>query len=268
MTLVTRLLLTCCVLLTTTMAASADENSRQTPATASTDARNAAIQQMGRLGELPGQWRGVLQLRRGSNDGAAAETIDVSWNFTQTTPALQFRFKPGSRLQQLHLIAPAADSAVLQLRLQEADAERLLTLQPNPVAAEVSEQGNQWTFATPADATTHRRLTLRRLSEIRWTVLLEEQPQTGTGWRRMFEIGMTRAGERLATAGAGQRLCVVTGGNGTIAVQHDGQTWYVCCEGCRQAFNDDPTGILKSYHEQQRKQSDNKSEARQKSAGQ
>jgi YHS domain-containing protein len=40
---------------------------------------------------------------------------------------------------------------------------------------------------------------------------------------------------------------VVTGGAGTISVTHKGQTYYVCCTGCQQAFEDDPEGVLAEY---------------------
>jgi hypothetical protein len=65
----------------------------------------------------------------------------------------------------------------------------------------------------------------------------------------MAEIGLTRAGSKLASGNTGERQCVVTGGLGTIKVSHDGKTYYVCCEGCKQAFDADPEGTLKAYRE-------------------
>jgi len=34
--------------------------------------------------------------------------------------------------------------------------------------------------------------------------------------------------------------CVVSGGLGTMAVQHKGETYYVCCSGCLEAFKESP----------------------------
>ena len=65
--------------------------------------------------------------------------------------------------------------------------------------------------------------------------------------RRIAGIGYTRAGEKLAQAGGNQRKCIVTGGLGTIAVSHKGKTYYVCCQGCVQAFNDAPEAIIADY---------------------
>ncbi|MBV9126060.1 MAG: YHS domain-containing protein [Planctomycetes bacterium] len=39
--------------------------------------------------------------------------------------------------------------------------------------------------------------------------------------------------------------CIVTGGLGTIPVSYKGITYYVCCTGCKQAFEDNPEKILK-----------------------
>ena len=36
------------------------------------------------------------------------------------------------------------------------------------------------------------------------------------------------------------KVCPVTGGLGTMAVSHAGKTYYVCCTGCREAFDKDP----------------------------
>ena len=37
--------------------------------------------------------------------------------------------------------------------------------------------------------------------------------------------------------------CIVTGGLGKIPVSYMGQTYYVCCTGCRDAFNENPAKI-------------------------
>jgi YHS domain-containing protein len=33
---------------------------------------------------------------------------------------------------------------------------------------------------------------------------------------------------------------------------HDGKTYYVCCTGCRDAFQDDPAGILAAWGQRKR----------------
>jgi YHS domain-containing protein len=46
---------------------------------------------------------------------------------------------------------------------------------------------------------------------------------------------------------------VITGGLGTIAVSYNGKTYYVCCTGCRDEFNQNPAKAIKEYEERKKK---------------
>jgi YHS domain-containing protein len=88
------------------------------------------------------------------------------------------------------------------------------------------------------------RVSVILLNEKRTLVQNEQRPATGGDFRRIAEVGYTREGTSLAASGAGGPECIVTGGTGTSTVTYKGKTYYVCCSGCRQAFEDDPEGIL------------------------
>jgi YHS domain-containing protein len=91
------------------------------------------------------------------------------------------------------------------------------------------------------------RITLRQLNDKRMLVLYEKRRADQSFYARVGEVGYTREGTRLASSDSSGPECVVTGGEGTIKVMHEGKTYYVCCTGCRDAFNDDPVGILADY---------------------
>ena len=91
------------------------------------------------------------------------------------------------------------------------------------------------------------RFTITRLNEKRTLVLHERKPARQSQYFRIAEVGYTRKGTSLAVEGADGPECVVTGGKGTIRVSYKGKNYYVCCTGCRDAFNDDPEGILAAY---------------------
>jgi hypothetical protein len=93
------------------------------------------------------------------------------------------------------------------------------------------------------------RVTITRLSENRVVWLFEKRGASQTFYQRVAEIGFQREGTRLAAKDGSGPECVVTGGLGTIAVSYQGKTYYVCCTGCRDAFNDDPAGILAAWEE-------------------
>ena len=90
---------------------------------------------------------------------------------------------------------------------------------------------------------------MRFISAIRLTMLFEQRRSKTSTSRRLSEIGLTRAGARLANGNTGERQCVVTGGLGTIKVAYEGKTYYVCCEGCKQAFDADPAGTIEAWRE-------------------
>jgi YHS domain-containing protein len=78
-------------------------------------------------------------------------------------------------------------------------------------------------------------------------VLYQKRRETSKFLTRVAEVGYTRAGTSLAVEGAGEIECIVTGGKGTIKVSYKGQTYYVCCSGCKIAFEEDPEGVIAEY---------------------
>jgi YHS domain-containing protein len=78
------------------------------------------------------------------------------------------------------------------------------------------------------------------------------KPPNRTLFTKEFQVAMTRAGESFGLV-AKKVECIVTGGQGTMAVTYKGQTYYVCCSGCRDAFNEDPERYIKEYRAKRKK---------------
>ena len=78
------------------------------------------------------------------------------------------------------------------------------------------------------------------------------KPENRTDFNKEWQIGMTREGVSLAS---GKKLpeCIVTGGLGTMTVSYKGVTYYVCCSGCRDAFNENPEKIIKEAEAKKKK---------------
>jgi hypothetical protein len=81
---------------------------------------------------------------------------------------------------------------------------------------------------------------------IRLIFIYSTKPEGRTLWKRVYQVAANKAGESLGSAGK-KNECVVSGGLGTMAVSHKGQTYYVCCSGCRDAFNETPEKFIKEY---------------------
>lgn len=72
------------------------------------------------------------------------------------------------------------------------------------------------------------------------------KPENRTLYNKVSQVSYTREGVTFA-AGQKKAECVVTGGLGTMAVNFRGATYYVCCSGCRDLFNENPEKIVKEY---------------------
>ncbi|SFH68908.1 YHS domain-containing protein [Planctomicrobium piriforme] len=201
----------------------------------------AARQQLETFNGVIGEWRGTGQLRRGSTQGAWRETGEFVWDFSQALPAIRYVIKDGKQAASGRITwnAPAQQ---FDLALQTLDAgERQLS---------GTWKGNELAFSGPADASgVQHRVTITVLNEKRVLVLFEKTTPNGQAFVRVAEVGYTREGTHLADAGATARECVVTGGTGTMTVSYKGETYYVCCTGCRQAFEADPEKIIAEFKE-------------------
>lgn len=64
---------------------------------------------------------------------------------------------------------------------------------------------------------------------------------------KTYQLAYTKEGESFGSDTNKKPECVVTGGLGTMQVSYNGMTYYVCCSGCRDAFNDNPAKIVAQY---------------------
>jgi hypothetical protein len=214
--------------------------------------REICVKVLQPLGVLVGEWKGVGQPKRGSNAGAWSEKAHSAWKFDEKASGLFLSFELGKQYQSA-LFSVAKDGTTPELSLVPAGGERIhLTRKDEATAADSSskeEKDVAWVFESSSDALPQTRCTVRIISDIRFAMLFEEKPTAQGSYRRLSEIGLTRVGARLASGNTGERQCIVTGGLGTIKVSHGGKTYYVCCEGCQQAFDADPVGTIAAYQE-------------------
>jgi hypothetical protein len=88
-----------------------------------------------------------------------------------------------------------------------------------------------------------------RLSSELWI-----KPDGRTMFSKQLQVVYTREGVTFGVDSAGKKpVCVVTGGLGTSTVSYMGVTYYVCCTGCRDAFNDNPEKFIKEYEAKKNK---------------
>jgi hypothetical protein len=222
--------------------------------------RQTVVDGLAPLSFVTGDWRGVAQPRRGSNSGAWSQNAHAAWSFDGNFPCLIITLEPGEKCSQI-VLAVSAESKRAIVEVHQPDRPSMvleMTEQDSSSTSDSTDRPNQaprnsWAFESTGEP--RIRITVRKINELRMALLFEESNNAKTAWRRQYEIGLTREGERLARGNTDERECIVTGGLGSISVTHGGKTYYVCCGGCRQAFKADPEGTIAAYLERSKERS-------------
>ncbi|MES2792032.1 MAG: hypothetical protein V4719_20625 [Planctomycetota bacterium] len=202
----------------------------------SPEAKAAAQTALGEFNGLIGGWRGSAQPVRNSTKGAWLEKAEWVWDIKKDAVALRYQIKDGQALQDARLTFDP-----------EQKTYHLAATLPDKSAREYTGKldGKKLVLDSEPDATGFvHRITVTQLNDKRTLVLSEKRPAAGERFTRVVEVGYTREGTNLAVEGAGEPECIVSGGKGTMQVTYKGKTYWVCCSGCRDAFNDAPEGIL------------------------
>ena len=199
-------------------------------------------QALAELQAYVGVWKGVGLPRRGSSKGAWSEQADWAWKFSDSRAAIAFQspqgkyfhggeLRPGSKPGTFELLAMLPDGKT-QERFAGSRTDGRLVLKAVDPAPERPTQ-----------------VSIRQVAGgDRMLILLEHAAPGSELLTRLAEVGYTRQGSNFGKGNGGPE-CIVTGGYGSIAVTHKGQTYYVCCTGCRDLFNDDPDGVLAEYRQ-------------------
>jgi YHS domain-containing protein len=82
---------------------------------------------------------------------------------------------------------------------------------------------------------------------LRYTMTQDTKFEGEAQFVRAIEVGVTKEGESFAAGAATTERpkCIVTGGQATMSVTFEGQTFQLCCSGCLGEFNDNPRKYVK-----------------------
>ncbi len=192
--------------------------------------------------DLIGSWRASGTPQKGTraeqNRNSWAEKLVWEWQFKNDDAWLIVTFDKGKYFQTGELrYLPDADRFRLTLQtvgketihFEGQRADRLLMLE-----------------RTDQTRKEVQRLVFSFLHPNRFLYHYETRPADRTFWVRHYLVGATKDGEPFAVApGQTGPECIVSGGPGTIAVKYKGETYYVCCGGCRSAFLDEPEKFIR-----------------------
>lgn len=191
---------------------------------------------------LVGKWNGAgvpegtLEDR---NKGHWNETMMWEWKFKGDDAWITVVFDKGKYFQRGELRHVPKENAY-QLKLNTIDGQSLTftgVLKDKALALERIDDKTKDTH----------RLVFSLLHSNRIVYRAEVKPADKTFYTRLYRVGATKDGEPFVQTGFNEKECVVSGGTGTTAVTHQGKTYYVCCSGCRDAFNETPAKYVAEF---------------------
>jgi hypothetical protein len=200
---------------------------------------------------MTGTWEGTT--RKGYGGFKAVDEVKWRWDFRtdKSQPALVYVSDKSPYVRSARLTY-LIDNETFQLTTTDPDgAQRVYEGDfSQPVREEPGD-----------DEKLHRsyKLQLRQIADADakdvWQVVFNQQdnnrylldfkkkrPSSGKFDVDIDTIGTQREGVSFALSASdyGDKTCIVSQGLGTSTITHNGKTYYVCCSGCRGAFEEDP----------------------------
>jgi hypothetical protein len=202
--------------------------------------------------ELIGPWRATGTpegTRAEKQKGFWTEKIGWEWRFKGTDAWLrvtfekgkyftggELRYLPDKDLFQLTLTTPAKQSLTFQGSLKDR----------NLILEREDDKSKE-----------EQRLVISLLHESAFLYRYEVKAPEKAQFRRLYKVSAINDRKPFAS-GDGQPECIVSGGLGTIKVLHNGQTYYVCCSGCRSEFLANPERYIEEYKARKEKKEKDK----------
>jgi hypothetical protein len=217
------------------------------------DKPKTAKEALAPFNEFVGVWNAKGEPESGTpaekQKGMWKESVSWSWKFKGADAWIVFEINNGKHYRggEIRWLGDA-DLFEVKLLPKQASAEPLV------FKGKLAANGRSLTAERTDEKNETQRLTIALIGEVRSSYRLERRLAGRTNFIKDFKVEATREGEALAGAQKSNKPeCVVSGGLGTMAVSYKGKTYYVCCTGCRDAFNEDPEKYIKEYEEKKRK---------------
>ncbi|MBY0521771.1 MAG: YHS domain-containing protein [Gemmataceae bacterium] len=216
----------------------------QTATTADGPAKRTPKEALQAFHDLIGSWRAT-----GTPEGSKAqkqkgywqETISWEWQFKGNDAWLTVAFEKGKYFVDGEL-RYVADKDHYQLKLQTTEKETIAfegKLKEHVLTLERSDEKKKET----------QRMVISLLHNNRYLYHYEVKPEDRGSFTRVYQVGATKEGVAFANKDDSGPECIVSGGPAAMRVTYKGQTYYVCCGGCRSEFNANPEKYIKEYEE-------------------
>jgi hypothetical protein len=194
------------------------------------------------LQEYIGVWKGTGQPdkpRPNPRDPIWSEVLDWSWRFKGDDVWLRLDVKNGKQFKRGE-VRYLPDKKVYQLTMTDKDNNKLVFL------GSIKKEILTWERQEPETKAT-QQITMNVAGDgVRFIYHVAHREEGKTFWIKDYMVACTKEGESLGKVEK-KNECVVSGGVGTMTVMHKGEVFWVCCSGCRDAFNENPEKYIAEF---------------------
>jgi hypothetical protein len=205
---------------------------------------------------LLGKWNGT------SRNKAQFDQSEWIWDFQtdRAQPSLLIRSENGAYIREGRLTF-LPDSQSYQFTWKSADGDQHVLrgefVQPVQDVPGDNDKKLQRTYklqltGEPQDGE-QWQLAFHQQENNRY--ILEVERRRGSGaFQRVDTVHTQREGTSFALSDTdyGEKTCIISQGLGVTTVSHKGQTYWVCCSGCKAAFEEDPERWIAKWEEKKK----------------
>jgi hypothetical protein len=209
---------------------------------------SAAKTALKELNDYIGEWKGsgAPEKAKPTAKESWSETINWSWRFKGDDAWITLDIKEGKYLKSGEL-RYLPEKKHYQLSAVDKNDNKLV------FEGELKKDGYLTLDREDEKTKEIQRFTMNLAAEgVRFIYRYSHKPEGKTQFLKDYMVASTKEGESLGAA-AKKNECVVSGGLGTIAVSFKGETFYVCCTGCRDAFNENPEKYVAEFKAKKKK---------------
>ena len=205
---------------------------------------------------LLGKWRGITA----KNYDGMKQIVETDWvwDFTnEDNPSLKLVATDSPHFKELKLTINEENQMIMTRTDVEGDVTEMVGEFQAPVKDELQDGDIpqrtyklQFTETEASDEGQMWQITFNQQNNNR--LLFELSRKRGAGkFFRFDTLACQREGTSFAPSDEGydEKTCIISQGLGTMTVSYQGKTFWVCCTGCRDAFNDDPEKWIARFEE-------------------
>ncbi len=207
---------------------------------------------------LLGTWRGITQ--KNFEGSKALDETNWVWDFKTNPkqPALVMSSEASPYYRRASMTyVPESEQYQLQLTDDEDQTSTLIgeftsEIKDEPGDDDKPQRSYKLEFTEKEPENKTKRLVFNQQNNNRYLLEVYEQRGGNDRFFRVDTVSTQREGTSMALIdeGYGERTCIISGGLGTITVSYQGKSYYVCCTGCKAAFEEEPERWIARFEEQ------------------